>query len=139
MVLDPSLLRLRSAGFRITLVRSQIIKIISASDQPLSAGQILNLLPVRANKTTVYRELKFLHNHGLLTPVDINPKVRSYESSELSHHHHLICETCGRIQDVTNCLDKKILTQIRLQKGFLVHRHSLEFYGLCLMCQNKSQ
>jgi len=53
-----------------------------------------------------------------------------------SHHHHIVCEQCGALEDIENC------NQVSLQKEILKHSksfkvinsHSLEFFGICKNC-----
>lgn len=131
---------LRDKGYKITNIRKEIVNIFSKMETPLSAQELqkkLQTTGISVNKTTVYRELRFLTNEGYLIEVHLNPKETSYESSGLMHHHHLICETCGKIENVTNCLAEELEKDVFKKKGFKIVKHSLEFYGLCIKCYTK--
>ena len=130
---------LQDEGHRITKVRKEIVRIFSQTTSPLSASGVEKILlssGLSVNKTTIYRELQFLLANDHLVEVHLHPNEVSYESSELKHHHHLLCDDCGKIDNVTNCLAKDLGEEIYKKKGFKINRHTLEFYGTCATCRN---
>jgi Fur family transcriptional regulator, ferric uptake regulator len=58
-----------------------------------------------------------------------------YELAGKEHHHHLVCENCGKIEDVLSRVIPALEEEIKNKHKFLVKRHSLEFFGLCEDCQ----
>lgn len=137
MNLDLTLSSLQDKGHRITKVRREVVKIFSDNSVPLSANQIEEMLlkvGLDVNKATIYRELQFLSQNGYLIEVYLYPNEVSYESAELKHHHHLVCDNCGSVDNVTNCLAQELEEDIYKKKGFKIKRHTLEFYGLCAKC-----
>ena len=129
---------LRNHGHKITNSRKEIVRIFSLTEKPLTAKEIYTKLhskKLNVNKTTVYRELQFLSDKNYLNKVHLKPSETSYESKELLHHHHLVCESCGKIDNVTNCLAEELEGKILKNKGFKITRHSLEFFGTCAKCQ----
>lgn len=130
---------LQMKGERITDVRREIISILSLSTIPLSPLQLQkNLLKkgLIVNKTTVYRQLAQLTEHGAVHQVRLQGRAMFYELTEDNHHHHLVCVRCKKILDINfkEDLDRqeKIIAQ---KKQFRVIYHSLEFFGLCKNCQ----
>lgn len=139
MNIDLTLSSLQDKGHRITKVRKGVVEIFSHTSKPLTAKKIEEMLlesGLSVNKTTIYRELQFLLANGYLAEVYLYPKQVSYESSELRHHHHLVCNDCGEIDNVTNCLAKDLEGEVYKKKGFKIDRHTLEFYGTCTACRN---
>lgn len=137
MNLELTLSSLQDKGWRITKVRRGMVKIFSENAKPLSVRQLERELVksgISVNKTTIYREVKFLLDEGYLVEVYIRPNEVSYESAELRHHHHLICDSCGSVFDVTDCLVAGLEKEFYQKKGFRVERHVLEFYGTCANC-----
>jgi len=131
---------LRDNGYKITDVRRAIVDVFSTTNKPLSAGKLYELLRVNKhslNKTTIYREIQFLLDNNYLTEVFLTPKEKSYESADLIHHHHLVCNNCGKVDTVTNCLVKELEKHILKTKGFRIEKHNLEFYGICAACLKK--
>jgi Fe2+ or Zn2+ uptake regulation protein len=120
--------------FRLTPTRSQLLKIFQSSSYPISAEQILKKIPV--NKTTVYRQLETLANQGLIKPIVFSDRTTRYESSQLSHHHHLICTRCNQVTDII--IPENIETKaksVASETKFRIQSHNLEFFGLCKNCQ----
>jgi len=137
MNFDLILSSLQDKGYRITKVRKEVVKIFSQTRKPLSANEIEEMLlkaGLSVNKATIYREIQFLLHSSLILKVYLYPDKISYESSELKHHHHLICDSCGSIDNVTNCLVEKLDEDVHKKKGFKIKRHMLEFYGTCADC-----
>lgn len=133
---------LRLNGQKITPARQEIISIISRSSGPISALDVLKLLSkknIKVNKTTVYRELDFLLQQNIIQSVHFNDRTARYELRDLPHHHHLICTSCRRIEEIQ--VDHSLHeVEKRLEKRtkFKIDRHSLEFFGLCYECEKKS-
>lgn len=134
---DLTISSIQDKGYRITNIRKEVINLFSTSSTPLSANEIQHFLAragAQANIATIYREIQFLLKNGYLTEVYLSPGHTSYESSELKHHHHLICNRCGRIDNITNCLAHTLEESVYKKKGFKITKHTLEFYGLCAQC-----
>lgn len=131
---------LRDKGYRITNTRKEIINIFYNTNNLFSAADIYSNLhskKLKVNKTTVYRELFFLVKHKYLNEVYIDPQKTLYESAKHNHHHHLVCEVCGKIDKITNCLSKDFERDVLEKRGFKIKKHILEFYGICDNCLNK--
>jgi len=131
---------LKKQGARMTSVRSAVVEIFTKKKTPVSAGEILGELKkfgIRANKTTVYRELTFLVAGKIITPVSVDDAQKRYELVE-EHHHHLVCQNCRRIEEVDFPEIEKLLSTIEKKlvkkKSFSKILHSLEFFGLCSKC-----
>jgi Fur family transcriptional regulator, ferric uptake regulator len=131
--------QLRANGHRLTTARKAIISIFESQHTPISAEDI-NLLLIKndiiINKSTLYREIDFLVALKKIKPVQFREKNKRYELVDLNHHHHLICNTCSKIQDFEthNCLFE-LETTILKQYGFVISDHILDFYGLCSECK----
>jgi Fur family transcriptional regulator, ferric uptake regulator len=111
----------------ITKARSKIMGIFSESTKPLSALDLLR--KVKVNKTTIYRELDYLEDVGVLGKVDFGDRIRRYELKSLDHHHHLVCLKCKSVANIN------MNENFELPKDFKVVRHNLEFFGFCPNCQ----
>jgi Fur family ferric uptake transcriptional regulator len=88
----------------------------------------------RISKATVYKNLKFLTEKGLLEEVNVKG-VSRFEANFIPHHH-LICRECGRMEDFNSgqLLDysMKIAEEI---EGFTIVSTSTNFYGICKDCK----
>lgn len=133
---------LKSKGHRITKARSTIIHVLVENRNPLSVGELaikLQQKGIKANKTTLYRELEFLLAENIAREIQLGEDKKRYELTISSHHHHLVCINCKRVEDID--LVKDLSNQekiIKKTKNFKVINHSLEFFGLCKNCQKLS-
>ncbi|MCG6551705.1 MAG: transcriptional repressor [Candidatus Magnetominusculus sp. LBB02] len=131
---------LKDKGFRLTKVRKLIIEIfLSNSAAPISAVELkarLMAADADANKTTVYRELDFLSEQGIVVEVNAGDGKKRYELNRDGHHHHILCLRCSAVECVTvdNCTLQEELKRVD-SKSFKITGHSLNFFGLCEECQ----
>ncbi len=82
-----------------------------------------------------------LEQAGLVRRIVSSDELARYELAEdlTEHHHHLICSSCGRVQDVTlpDGFERSIdttLTRIADDAGFSVDHHRLDLVGTCDDC-----
>jgi len=123
-------------GHRLTKPREQILATISYS--PLSATQIFDQLKQKhftIDLTTIYRTLELFCQLNIVQKVHFDDQVVRYEAMD-THHHHLICEKCGAIEDIP-LSEKGLLKQVESKSKFKINRHNLEFFGSCIHCQQK--
>lgn len=138
---DSTISLLRMRGFRITPIRKAIIMMFYDYSLPLTPTEVIAKLSdqkIRANKTTVYREIDFLLQQAILQSVQLGDGSLRYEPTSTPHHHHLICKNCGTIDDIV--LENDLTEQeekITHATKFKILDHSLEFFGLCYSCQMK--
>lgn len=90
------------------------------------------------SKATVYQNLKFLSEKGLIGECNIKGVSRFEPNKDL--HHHIICKNCGSIID----FESKELTEYALSiakkyKKMQVDTTHTHFYGLCEKCKGKKQ
>jgi Fur family ferric uptake transcriptional regulator len=106
----------------------------------------LHSLYVRARKrhpgtgfATVYRTMKLLEEAGVAHARHFGDATETlYEiAAGRSHHDHLICEICGRIEEFESPEVERFQDQIAARYGFALSRHRHELYGTCSQCQDK--
>ena len=122
-----------------TKTRTAMSAIFTASEKPQSAAEILTILEKKnlpADRTTVYREIAFFETTNIVQKVDFGDGVRRYELADAEHHHHLICVSCNKVEDVKLEDDLESQEQkLSRRTGFKILKHSLEFFGLCASCK----
>ncbi len=131
-------LNLQTKGLRNTKGRSDVLKVLEDEKVPVDVSHIqqhLDEKAVRVDPATVYRILDAFYKNGIVQRFDFQEGKFRYEIASKQDHHHLICESCGSIEDISDCNIKELEKEIGKKKGFLVKRHSLEFFGLCKDCQ----
>jgi len=128
---------LKSHGYRITAARRGIVEIFLHNSTPLTAKDVekqLDKKNIKVNKTTVYREINFLIKREFIRELLLQSDSIHYEKTALGHHHHLICDVCGNIEDINLNNESKLFEEIMNQSRFEVQNHLLEFYGKCSNC-----
>lgn len=132
--------RLRATGLKVTPQRLVILDVLERSTHPLSISTLLQRLAKKsADKVTVYRNLEELSARGMIRQVNLEHNHAHYELIGKTHHHHLICTNCGRIEDFEVCYSDKITASaLKSAKHFKrIDRHALELFGLCTSCSAK--
>jgi Fur family ferric uptake transcriptional regulator len=125
-------------AFRQTTPRQEVLRAFVEHSEPMTVAEVHSRLrDRRINLASVYRAVHLFRQLGILTAVDHVAEGQRFELSDRHrpHHHHLICESCGRTEDFEGCflgdLERKILQRTQ----FRVRRHELQFYGVCGRCR----
>ncbi|MBI4096842.1 MAG: transcriptional repressor [Candidatus Levybacteria bacterium] len=129
---------LRSVDLKITPARLAILWLLENTDEPVDVATIIDDLDkkdIKADPATVFRIINLFTDKGLTRQIQLREGKFRYEKSG-EEHHHLICERCGNIQDISDCGINTLEKEIQSKKGFLVKYHSLEFFGVCQSCQH---
>ena len=138
MKADGHILRmtLRKAGYKATPSRLSVIAYLQQSKKPLSPQAVIDHFGSNIDQATIYRILKTLLKIGMIRQVDFRHNHPHYELTDQKDHHHLICITCGRSEEIMGCeVDSMKQTVLRQAKRFSeIREHALEFYGTCKEC-----
>jgi Fur family ferric uptake transcriptional regulator len=59
-----------------------------------------------------------------------------FELNEGSHHDHLICISCGKVEEFVDSGNERYQEEIAKERGFALHEHSLSLYGVCGACKS---
>jgi len=126
------------SGHRLTKPREEILAVLT--ETPLSATQIFDKLKFKNfdfDLTTIYRTLELFCQLNIVSKIHFDDQTVRYEvASTHSHHHHLICESCGSVEDIP-LSENNLLKQVETKSKFKINRHHLEFFGFCVHCQKK--
>lgn len=128
---------LKAFGLKATPARVAIVKYLENVKFPQDAEMIFKELEktqAKADPATVYRILDVFYKKGLVQRIELGEGKFRYERSK-KHHHHLICISCGKIENVSGEYLSSLQEKIKKEHDFLVESHSLEFYGLCRRCR----
>ena len=130
---------LRKSGYKATPSRIAILGVFKKAKKPLSAREVIEVLPRSADQATVYRTLRSLKGKGIIQQIDLRHNHAYYELADVTKHHHLICVHCGRIEDVHHCGGEEFEVKVlRGSKHFEeIRSHALEFYGICKNCAKR--
>ncbi len=85
---------------------------------------------------TVYRNLRFLAEHGYLKEFVID-KVAHFEG-RVDSHIHFVCEKCHGVEDLEGAGDKtlfNLVKSIAKKHTFYIRSENFEVRGICRTCQ----
>jgi Fur family transcriptional regulator, ferric uptake regulator len=123
----------------VTRPREWIASVLAREPRFLSATQIHQRLEgagARVSLSTVYRTLDRLRNKGDVTARAEAEGEATYMLCEPArHHHHAICRTCGRVDDVDCGATEQFAESLRALHGFELDGHAMEFFGTCRDCR----
>jgi Fur family ferric uptake transcriptional regulator len=126
-----------STGSRPTRQRRAIAAVLEDFDDFRSAQEIHGLLTRRGEKvglSTVYRTLQSLGDAGEIDALRTESGESIYRRCSDSHHHHLVCRSCGTTIEVEGPTVEKWTRAVADQHGFRDVSHSLEIFGTCPDC-----
>lgn len=127
---------LKNIGLKATLPRLKILEIFQHSPvRHLTAEDVYrNLLTEELDigLATVYRVLTQFEQAGLLTRSNFESGKAVFELNEGSHHDHLVCLDCGRVEEFFDPEIEKRQQAIAQERGFKLQEHALALYGGCI-------
>jgi Fur family ferric uptake transcriptional regulator len=128
---------LQEASLKATPARIAVMRFLEGVDQPVDVQSIINYLEqnIAADPATIFRMMHDFMQKGITKQIQFKEGKARYELSNKRHHHHLICNSCGKVEEVEGDFLKTMEEQIYKDKKFRVKDHSLEFFGLCEDCQ----
>lgn len=128
---------LRHVGLQKTAQRLAVLEILSRADQPLTAGDVFQRLPVahKINRVTVYRILSSYTLNGIVREFESKRGIHYYERVEpgMRPHPHFNCRGCGMMICLT--VDLESWAQMAKQPDFEIE--SISISGLCGLCRTK--
>lgn len=87
--------------------------------------------------STVYRTLLTLSEAGVVDAIGQHEGESTYRLCSGGHHHHLICDRCRAVVELSECDLSSVQEAIAREHGFAVTGHSLTFHGVCGPCSRR--
>jgi Fur family transcriptional regulator, ferric uptake regulator len=126
---------LKSSGLKATLPRIKILEIFQrAQRRHMTAEDVYKALLTEGSDiglATVYRVLMQFEQAGLLTRSNFESGKSVFELNEGQHHDHLVCLTCGRVEEFYDPEIEQRQRTIAQARGFELHDHALALYAHC--------
>ena len=120
--------------------RERILALLRSTDAHPSANWLFGKLKKEfpsLSLGTIYRNIGILVHQGLIGRIAFGSTLDRLDAN-VSEHYHFICEKCGAIIDLKIPVVRAMDRRVPASEGFEVHRHSVEFYGLCPKCARKT-
>ena len=130
---------LRKAGLKVTLPRVKILDILeTTSSRHQSAEDVYKALLETGEDiglATVYRVLTQFEAAGLVKRHHFEGGHSVFELNEGSHHDHILCVKCGKVDEFIDDTIEKRQKAIAADLGYELTDHCLYMYGICKDCQ----
>jgi Fur family ferric uptake transcriptional regulator len=128
--------QLSERGFRETEARRAIVETVLNKDSQFTARQLFEeLRRWGVGRATVFRALDLLVELGVLNRLHTDERCSSYIVCTDQHHHHLVCERCGSVQEISDARVERSVRAMAVESGFRAREHHLEIVGVCAACQ----
>lgn len=135
---------LKTNGLKFTIQREVILEMLYNSDEHLTPESLHHLIQnkhpdLNTGIATVYRTLSLLEDSSMVTSLSFGAQGKKYELGAKDHHDHIICTECGSIHEFVDEEIELKQKEIAENLGFLMQEHSMQIYGICKACQNKTK
>lgn len=131
---------LREKGYRLTPQRMLVIEALHSADKHISAEEIFEQLYARypySNISTVYRTLELLKELNLVMETDFGEGRVRYHVAEKGHHHHLLCQGCGKVMDLKESVLYPLKDALLRDHDFEADLRHIAISGKCSECRKK--
>jgi Fur family ferric uptake transcriptional regulator len=126
---------LKNSGLKATLPRIKVLEVFQhAQLRHMTAEDVYKALLAEGadvGLATVYRVLMQFEQAGLLLRSNFESGKSVFELNEGQHHDHLVCLTCGRVEEFYDAQIEQRQRAVAQQRGFELHDHSLALYADC--------
>jgi Fur family ferric uptake transcriptional regulator len=127
---------LKSMGLKATAPRMKILEIFqNGKHRHMSAEDVYRELLSEHQEiglATVYRVLTQFEQAGLLKRSNFEAGKAVFELEEGSHHDHLVCVDCGRVEEFYDAEIERRQQIVAAEHGFKLQDHALSLYGTCI-------
>jgi len=136
---------LKSSGLKATLPRIKVLEVFQrATQRHMAAEDVYKVLLTEGadiGLATVYRVLMQFEQAGLLSRSHFESGKSVFELNEGQHHDHLVCLTCGRVEEFYDPEIERRQRAVAEKHGFELQDHALSLYAVCNKpaCPHKSK
>ncbi len=128
----------KEKGYRITPPREYVFEIVLNAEKPMTAYDVLDALGGKLDRPkppTAYRALDFLVVHGFLHRIEsLNAYVACSEDHKHRSSQFIICDSCGKAEEIHLCQIPEGLNSQAKGKGFSLSYWNAELHGTCSEC-----
>lgn len=140
---DPQ--SLKNMGLKATLPRLKILELFEKSSlRHMTAEDVYRMLiadNMDIGLATVYRVLTQFEQAGLIERHFFESGKAVFEINRGSHHDHLVCIDCGRVEEFYDAEIERRQNSIAEERGFAIEEHALYLYARCTKtnCPNREK
>lgn len=138
MSVNDAIKTLKNEGHKMTHRRKTILNYFYQTNGYRTARNLYEHMEAEfpgISYDTVYRNLHLFHDLNILESTSLNAEKHFRLNCSGQHHHHFICNTCGKTKRLNICPMDDIGNML---ENYLIDGHKFEVYGLCPACQEAS-
>jgi Fur family ferric uptake transcriptional regulator len=130
---------LSEAGYKRGGARRSILELLDEQPCALSAVEIEQALRERGrevSRASVYRVMEELEAIAAVQRVEVGQGIVRFEPVRggLGHHHHLVCDRCGRLQPFSDDGLERAIHRLSGRLPLRVSEHEVVIHGACEAC-----
>ena len=128
---------LRDAGLRTTAQRLVVLEALEGRSSAVERSRAAPRATAAKRSpglATIYRTLQALADADEADTFTREGEV-TYRLCGSHHHHHLVCESCGSVQEVEAAQVEAWVKAVARRTGFVVTGHTADVYGVCRDCR----
>jgi Fur family transcriptional regulator, ferric uptake regulator len=126
---------LKNTGLKATAPRMKVLEAFQSSGlRHMSAEDVYRVLMkdgLDVGLATIYRVLAQFEQAGIVNRNHFESGKAVFELNEGSHHDHLVCLDCGRVEEFLDAQIESRQRAVAHAKGFELAEHALSLYGHC--------
>ena len=132
--------QLRAVGLRVTKPRLAVLRVLESRPHSDTATIID---AIRAELATVshqavYDCLEVLTETGLVRRLQPAGSPGRYELRRGDNHHHIVCRSCGAVDDVPCATGSAPCLDASVDHGFTIAEAEVTYWGICPNCAGAS-
>jgi Fe2+ or Zn2+ uptake regulation protein len=134
--------RLRDAGLRATVPRVAVLRALTNSDDHPRVDQLIERVRgdgVSISTQAAYDVCEALHDNALARRVEWPGGPVRFDARVGDNHHHLVCRSCGVVDDTDCATGAASCLEPSQQHGFEIEAAEVTFWGLCPSCQREAK
>jgi Fur family ferric uptake transcriptional regulator len=128
---------LRGASLRVTSPRVAVLRAVHDhphSDTDSIGRAVREELGVVVSLQAVYDVLRALTDAGLVRRIQPAGSVARYEARVGDNHHHVVCRSCGAMDDVDCAVGYAPCLTAADDRGYQIGEAEVTYWGLCPGC-----
>jgi Fur family ferric uptake transcriptional regulator len=131
---------LAAQGHRRSAARQVVLDLLAERDCCITVPELFEAARDAGHPigiASVYRVLDLLTEKGFVQKLDLGDAHAHYEKVDHArdHHHHIVCDECGRVQAFADESLEAALRKIESETRFSVESHDVLLRGACGDCR----
>ena len=132
--------QLRSAGLRVTSPRVAVLSEL-AEHPHTDADHLTKVVRERLGKVStqaIYDVLRALTEADLVRRIEPAGSSALLELRRGDNHHHVVCRTCGTVEDVECAVGEVPCLTAKQTHGFIIDEAEVVYWGQCPQCRDSA-